>query len=348
MTIKCGLVGAGDWMRHALLPALRAQDGVEIVGCVAATEAESAHFAANEGIGRAFPSLVAMLSGPNRPEMVVIATPDHVHAAAVTAALEAGVAAYCEKPLANQAGSAAALAGLAESSGVPATVGYSFRFTPAVQALKRDLAAGRLGTPWLIELAEHNPQFHPHGGKAPNWKHDPAQAGAGALFEYGSHVVDLAAWLLGPVRRVATTLQHVLPGARLDDIATVQMQFASGATGLLVASWVLSGGFPGIRIRLHGSEALGEVWVDDRLPGGHRYHLTPAHRPGEEEVRLDPMTEPRTEAVRRHLADFLAGLGGRETLYPETLPTLRQGAQVQAILDAALASTSAWRDVATL
>src|SRR5205814_2335687 len=79
--------------------------------------------------------------------------------------------------------------------------------------------------PWLIELYEHNPQFHPARGKAMNWKGDPAQARAGALFEYGSHVVDLAGWLVGAVRRVSTSFARVLPGARLDDIATLQLQF---------------------------------------------------------------------------------------------------------------------------
>lgn len=346
MGVRCGLVGAGYWMRQALLPALRAQAGVTLVGCVAADEAEAARFTAEADAGRPFPSLDALLA--ERPDLVVIATPDHLHAGAVTAALEAGVAAYCEKPLANDTASALALATLAERTGLVATVGYSFRFTPALQALRRDLHAGRLGTPWLIELSEHNPQFHPHGGKPANWKHDPAQAAGGALFEYGSHVLDLAAWLLGPVAGVSSTLQRVLPGARLDDIATVQMAFAGGATGLLVASWVLTGGFPGIRIRLHGSEALAEVWVDDRLPGGHRYCLTPAFHPGREEVGLAPMAEPRTEAVGRHMADLVALLDGRTPAHPDTMPTLRQGAEVQAVLDAALAASTVLRAVPPL
>ena len=67
-----------------------------------------------------------------------------------------------------------------------------------------------------------------------------------------------------PVRRVSTSFARVLPGARLDDIATLQLQFDPPAIGVLVASWVLSGGFPGIRIRLHGSAGLGE---DMRLRG---------------------------------------------------------------------------------
>ena len=159
-----------------------------------------------------------------------------------------GSPSYCEKPLANDANEAERLADLAEQHDAHATVGYSFRYSPALQQMRGDLAAGRLGTPWLIELYEQNPQFHPAFGKPMNWKGDPAHAGAGALYEYGSHAIDLGYWLLGPVTDVATNFSRVLPGARLDDIATVQLTFASGAIGTLVASWVLTGSFPGIRV----------------------------------------------------------------------------------------------------
>src|SRR5262249_33483298 len=148
--------------------------------------------------------------------------PDKDHVVLAARALERGAAVYCEKPLTNSSMAARRLAALALTAGRPASVGYSFRYSPAIQALKRDLAAGRIGAPWLIELAEHNPQFHPLSGKPLNWKGDPASAGAGALYEYGSHVVDLALWLIGPIRRVSCRLSGVLAGARLDDIATLQ------------------------------------------------------------------------------------------------------------------------------
>ena len=344
MTLRCGLVGTGHWTRCALLPALRDQAGVIVTGCVAGSLAEASSFTHTENAGQAFASLEDMLASTAKPDMVVIATPDHAHAAALTMALQAGVAAYCEKPLANDLATARALAGLAERTGIAATVGFSFRFNPAIQALKRDLVAGRLGEPWLIELAEHNPQFHPSGGKPMNWKGDPGQAAGGALFEYGSHVIDLAAWLLGPITAVASRLHRVLPGARLDDIATMQMSFASGASGTLVASWLLNGGFPGIRIRLHGSRALGEVQVDDGLPGGQRYALSAPFGAAPAEQPLPPLQGIQTDAPRRHLAAFVASLRG-EAFPADTLPTLQQGADVQAVLDAALAATTAWQPV---
>ena len=343
--IRCGLVGAGNWMGSALLPALRAQPFTDVVGCVAGSIDEAGRFAAASGIAEAYPSVGALIARPGGLDVAVIATPDHVHARDVATLLEAGVAVYCEKPLANDGATARDLVALGTDAGVAATVGYSFRFNPAIQALKRDLESGRLGEPWLIELAEHNPQFHPAGGKPMNWKGDPDQAGGGALFEYGSHVVDMAAWLLGPIAQVTATLQRVLPGARLDDIATLQLRFASGASGTLISSWVLTGGFPGIRIVLHGSKGVGEVAVDDRIPGGQRYRFSPPIGGFGEDAVLPAMIECRSDAARRHIGDFLATVAGRQPLHAGTLPTLRQAAHVQDVLDAALAATEAWQAV---
>lgn len=345
--MRCGVVGAGNWMRSALLPVLRARRDCEVVGCAAGSLAESEAFAREMEIPRPFGTLDELLTEAGQLDLVVLATPDHAHASGIASAVKAGVPVYCEKPLANDAQTAIKLVDLVRASAVPATVGFSFRFNPALQAVRRDLRAGRLGEPWLIELSEHNPQFHPAGGKVMNWKGDPAMAGGGALFEYGSHVVDLAGWLMGPVRRVSARLQMIRPDAKLDDIATLQLEFKSGASGMLVASWVLDGGFPGIRVRIHGSKALAEVWVDDRLPGGQRYCVAPLFGKSGPDEDLAPMKlDRRIDAAGRHIDDFIASLQGRKPAHPDTLPTLDDGANVQRVLEAALHATERWIDVA--
>lgn len=343
--LSCAVIGAGQWMRLALLPALRLQPNVQIAACVAGSLAEAESLRRNEKIDRAYSTIAELLAGERRIDLAVIATPDHVHADGVSAFLEAGVSVYCEKPLANDGATAHRLVMLGDKTDAEATVGYSFRFNPAIQALKRDVALGRLGDIWLIELAEHNPQFHPDSGRPMNWKGDPNQAGAGALFEYGSHVVDLAAFLCGPIARVSSSLQRIRKDARLDDIATLQMEFESGTRGLLISSWVLTGGFPGIRIRLHGSKGLGEVWVDDRIPGGQRYRLSPPLGAIGSDQPLNAMQALRSDAARRHLGDFLALLRQETPPHGDTLPTLRQAAHVQDVLEAALAATAAWQTV---
>jgi predicted dehydrogenase len=344
MTLRAIVVGTGQWTRRALVPGLRALPDLELGAAVGASLDDALRFAAELAIPRAFGSLEAACAAVS-PDLVVIATPDDLHPEHSATALAAGAAVYCEKPLANEASAAHRLVTLAAQRGQPGTVGYAFRYSPAVQALRADLRAGRLGEPWLIELFEHNPQFHPRAGKPMTWKGDPAHARAGALFEYGSHVVDLAGWLIGPIRRVSASLTRVLPGARLDDIATLQLQFAPPTQGILVASWVLPGGLPGIRIRVQGAERSAEVRLGDRPGGGQTYHRFAWDGSEPQAVPLAPAGDPLTSSACRQLADFAALLRGQPPRHADTLPSLADGARVQDVLDAALAATESWVEV---
>lgn len=341
MSIRVGLVGAGHWARNAHLPALRALPGVEIVACAGATLDEGRTFAAEQGIPAAYATVEELLADA-LPELLAIVAPDDVHAPATTAALERGVAVFCEKPLANDVATASALARLQDDLAATATVGFSFRFSPALQAMKRDLDEGVLGEPWFIELYEHNPQFHPLRGRSMNWKGDPAHAAAGALFEYGSHVVDVARWLVGDITSVSTSFGRVRPDARLDDIATLQLRFGGVATGILVSSWVLAGGFPGIRVRLHGSEALGEAILDESVDGETYVRIGDDARI-RDRVELDRVPGGISGYTGRHYAALLDALAGGD---PPGLPTLHDGASAQAVLEAAIAATERWVDVA--
>jgi predicted dehydrogenase len=345
MSPRVAVMGTGFWARCAHVPALRELPDVVLDVAIGRTAEGARAFAASEGFRRWSTSLGDVLDSDEPPDLLMVAGPDDIHAAATTAALQAGVPVFCEKPLANTAAAGRELADLAERTRVPATVGFSFRYSPAIQALRADVASGHLGRTWLLELFEYNAQFHPRNGKPMNWKGDPAHAGAGALFEYGSHVVDLAGWLAGPVVAVSTCLTRVLPGARLDDVATLQLRLAPPAIGVLVSGWVLSGSIPGIRIRLHGSEGLGEVELSETVPGGQAYRRIALDGSIAEEVALESL-ENRTSAYAvRHLRDFIAGVQGNAIRYKATMPTLADGARVQLVLEAALAATSQWVEV---
>jgi predicted dehydrogenase len=336
------MAGTGDWARSGLGPALRAIAGVAIVACASPDLPQAHRFAADMGIPRVYPGLAEMLAGQPGLDLLVVSTPDDHHPAAIRCAAAAGVAVFCEKPLANSAADADLLAEAVEQAGIPATVGFSFRYSDAVQQLRRELQAGLLGTPWLLELHEHNPQFHPAIGRPLTWKGDPEHAAGGAIFEYGAHVVDLGCWLLGPASHVTADFATVVPGAVLDDIATLQLRYESGALGTLVTSWVLGGGFPGIRLRLHGSAGRADVRLGDDRDGTERYTR---YAPSGEIVSDADLAPGRPGGpghaayVTRHLRDLLAVIGGAAAGYPDTMPTVRSAAHVQHVLDSALAAT---------
>jgi predicted dehydrogenase len=346
MTTRVVVAGTGYWAQTALIPSLVASTDAEIVALI---DPDSAAAAA---AGAPLPSAALRLSldeafdrdGPI--DLVVVGAPDRDHFTLAARALEYGAAVYCEKPLANDALTAGHLAAMSLTARRPASVGYSFRYSPAIQALKQDIKSGRIGIPWLIELAEHNPQFHPLAGKPLNWKGDPASAGAGALYEYGSHVVDLALWLVGPIRRISSSLSRVLPGARLDDIATLLFAFDAPVTGVLIASWVLAGGFPGIRIRVHGSEGVAQVRLDHQIPNGQSYRVGSPLAATLDEIQLEPLRDPRNDATRRHMADLIALIAEHSPKHEQTLPTFEDGARAQAVLEASLMSQEKWVEVA--
>lgn len=331
---RVALIGAGDWARTALAPTLAGLPDAELVACVDPDGARAAALAASYGIDRTFATLADLASSRTPVDVAVISTPDHHHVDAVEAAVAMNAAAYCEKPLASSAAQARRLLELTASHDRPMTVGFSFRYSSAVQQLKADLADGVLGRAWLIETQERNSQFHPDVGRPMTWKGDPAQASGGALVEYGAHVLDLDRWLVGTPTELSARFLYATERSRLDDVAVVQLVHANGALGTLATGWVLAGGFPGIRVVVHGSLGTGEVVLDDAREVGEtyrRYDLS-----GEIVEARDYPPVPRHEYPRRQLADLLAVCAGRAPSYPETLPSLADGAEVQALLDRAL------------
>jgi len=321
---------------------------VDISSCVGADAAEGAAFAREHGIPSSYSTLRELLAA-ERPDAVVVASPNDTHCEAIEASLHAGAGVFCEKPLANRGSDAWRVARAGRASGLPCTVGYSFRYSPAIQAMRNDLRSGRFGQLWLVEVAVCNSQFHPLGGKPMNWKGDPSHAGAGSLFEYGSHGIDLAQWLVGPVRRVVATSRHVLAGARLDDLATVLLEFDEPTVGSLTCGWVLGGVPPGIRVRLHGSEGGGEVELSELLPAGEIYREFSLSGGRNRRRKLPSLGVPRLSGyTASHLADFCRLLRGGDDRLDSTLPTLDQAAHVQSVLDTVLEAGERWQEVQPL
>jgi predicted dehydrogenase len=291
VTQRVALIGAGDWARTALAPAVAELPDAQIVACVDPDRARARVLAEAFRVRRTFGSVAELASSGTPVDVAVISTPDRHHADAIEAAFALGAAVYCEKPLASSWAEARRLVQLAAAHPRPAAVGFTFHYSAAVQQLKADLVGGVLGRPWLIETQERNSQFHPTSGRPMTWKGDPAHAPGGALVEYG-------------------------------------------ALGTLAAGWVLAGGFPGIRIVVHGSSGTGEVVLDDARPVAETYRRYDLSGRVVDARDVDPV--PRHEYARRQLADLLAVSAGRRPEFVDTLPTLADGAAVQALLDRAL------------
>lgn len=183
-------------------------------------------------------------------DLVVIATPNRTHVPLARAALEAGLAVVVDKPFAPTAAEGEALIREARRRGRPLTVYHNRRWDGDFITLRRLVAAGSLGTVFRFESRFDRWRPTPKG----NWRErgDPAEAG-GILYDLGSHLIDQALVLLGPVTSVYAELDRRRAGAEADDDSFVALTHASGARSHLGMSAVAAQTI--VRLRVLGSRA---------------------------------------------------------------------------------------------
>jgi len=171
-------------------------------------------------------------------DLVSVATPPLEHAEISLAALAAGTAVLCEKPLGLDAGQAVAVAE-ACADGPPALVNFGYRTLPAFRRARELIEAGALGEIERFDATWHV-QARDDSGWPWTWK-DSAAEGGGALASYGVHALDYLEWLLGPVGSVEATLRPS-EAQRPDGRGALRPVTADSA---LTASLALTGGAGG-------------------------------------------------------------------------------------------------------
>jgi predicted dehydrogenase len=217
---RLGFLGAG-WIGRKRLDAI-AHSGVAEVAAVADPAVEGALASFEELLG-------AGLDG------VVIATPSALHAEQALAALDRGLAVFCQKPLALDAPAARRVVERARAADRLLHVDLCYRTTEAARRVKEVVEAGGIGEPIAVDLVFHNA----YGPDKP-WAADPALAGGGCLLDLGIHLVDLALWTLGwPDAR---GVDGRLRGEPLEHFASAQVELEGGAVLRLACSWRLHAG----------------------------------------------------------------------------------------------------------
>jgi scyllo-inositol 2-dehydrogenase (NADP+) len=183
-----------------------------------------------------------------RLDLVVIATPNRTHVPLATAALRAGLPVVVDKPMAGTAAEAAALAQLAEGQGLLLSAFQNRRWDNDFLTLRSLLDKEALGEVRRFESRFERWRPMPKGG----WREsgDPAEYG-GLLYDLGSHLVDQALTLFGPVRTVYAEGDVRRPGAGADDDTFVSLEHVSGVRSHLWMSAVTP--VLGPRLRVLGS-----------------------------------------------------------------------------------------------
>ncbi|MDU0313145.1 Gfo/Idh/MocA family oxidoreductase [Phycicoccus sp. M110.8] len=164
-------------------------------------------------------------------DLVFVATPNHLHAAHVLAALEAGKHVFVEKPLTITADDAMALTTAAARTGRLLMVGHVLRTLPGVLRMHRMATSGELGE--LLEATGTRTRVvHVPDGAGDWWKLDPSRSGGELLHEL--HELDLVCWFLGgrPERVVSLSGAPVrVAEHQLDTVTRTTMLFPNRAVG---------------------------------------------------------------------------------------------------------------------
>lgn len=183
-------------------------------------------------------------------DLIVIASPNKTHVPLATTAIEAGLPVVVDKPVAGTAAEARELAALAEERGLLLSVFQNRRWDNDFLTLRKLIDEGGLGDVYRFEsrFERWRPQLK--GG----WREsgDPAEIG-GLLYDLGSHVVDQALVLFGPVTSVYAETDVRREGARTDDDTFIALTHESGVRSHLYVSATTAQLGP--RFRVLGSKA---------------------------------------------------------------------------------------------
>ncbi len=237
--VRFGLVGYGFGGRYFHAPLLAAAQECELIGVVTSSPERRALLSVEHPRLPAFGSLEELRAAG--AEAVAISTPAGTHSALTDRALELGLAVVCDKPFALDAAAARRSVELARERGLALAPYQNRRWDSDFLTVRRLIADGVLGE--VVRFESRFERLAPDDG--------PGASGGGTLLDFGSHLVDQALVLFGPVGSVYAEWRE--RGNGLDDDVFVALTHAGGARSHLWGSW--SQPAPGPRFRVTGTRA---------------------------------------------------------------------------------------------
>ncbi len=311
-------------------------------------------------------------------DVVDIVTPNDGHAPIAIAAAEAGKHIICEKPLARTGAEARSMRDAVEKAGVKHMVAFNYRRTPAVALAKKFIEKGRIG-----KILSFRGTYLQDWSADPNgplsWRFQRKIAGSGALGDIGTHVIDLARYLVGEITAVNALVKTYIASRPLqsggfdqlaasdksgkgprgavdvDDEVLTLVKFADGATGSIEATRNAYGRNNFITLEIHGDggsiafnyermDELQVMFADD--PGDARGFRTvytgPAHPYGGALWPIPALGIGYGETKIIECHDFINAIVKGE----QPSPNFHDGCRISEIADAILKSSEAQNWVA--
>jgi predicted dehydrogenase len=324
--IGYGLAGSAF---HA--PFITAADGLELAAIVTSNEERRA-------LARERYPETSLLAAPDEVweraaelDAVVIAAPNRAHVALTLAALDAGLPVVVDKPLATNAAEGRMLVERAAERGRLLTVFQNRRWDGDFLTVRRLVEQGTLGT--VVRMESRYDRWRPQVEERWRESPDPAEGG-GLLLDLGSHLVDQALLLFGPVAAVHAELGLRRPGAQVEDDVFLALGHESGVESHLSMTLVAAQSAP--RFRVLGT---GAAFVKQGLDGQEEA-LRAGRTPDEPDWGVDPEerwgligTDGGARRVRTERGSYLAFYDGVAAALLEGAPPPVDPADAVAVLD---------------
>ena len=293
--VTTAIIGTG-FMGRVHIEGIRRLGHVEVVAVAGSSDASAKKFAAEMGVERSTGDYKTLLADPSI-DAVHVLTPNSLHFPMSMAALEAGKAVLCEKPLTVTSAEAKKMVALAAKKNLPNAVCHNLRYYPVVQHVRRIIESGELGEilhvqgtysqDWLLYETDFN------------WRIEADRNGElRAMGDIGSHWMDMIQHLTAlPITSVCADLAtfhktrkkpkvavQTFAGKKLkpndyedvaittDDWGAVMLRLGDRARGAFTVSQVAAGCKNKFAFEIYGTKA-GVQWNQeepDRLWIGHR------------------------------------------------------------------------------
>ena len=217
--IKLAVLGAGLIGKRHIHHVL-AEPMAELSAIVDPSDAGKT-IAAEHGV-RWSPSLQDLLA-IEKPDGLIVATPNQVHVQNGLEALAAGLPALIEKPIADDIEAGTRLVEAAEAAGIPLLTGHHRRHNPMIRKAKAILDDGRLGRVLVAHAMFW--VFKPDDYFDTGWRR---AAGGGPVFLNLIHDIDNLRYLLGDVVSVQAKESNAVRRHPVEETSVVLLEFKSG------------------------------------------------------------------------------------------------------------------------
>jgi len=271
--MRVALFGTG-WIMKFHARAVLDHAGATLVAAANWREESLAAMAAEFEIPRTTTRWEDLAADPE-VDVVVIGTPNALHAPQAVACLRAGKHVLVEKPMATSVAEADEMIAAARDSGAFLMVAHCWRFHDDVRAMRDRVAAGEFGD--VVKTRGYGV----HAGWGPSgWFTDPALAGGGALLDMGVHAIDTARFLLGdPLpRAVCAVVDRRYGDYPVDDDGILLIRWENGTNSIVESGWWQPhlGGLEA-DTEIYGTRGYDRIWHFTDPPPGYEHCAQPMY-----------------------------------------------------------------------